>query len=81
MSGINGPGHLAIKVKDLDFWRDRIGLKEMRRLKRDDGETWLVYLRITDRQFLELFPGSRNRSGAGGRSEWRAAHLPDDWRS
>ena len=62
MSGILGIGHLALKVRDLDksldFWRDRVGFREMDRLRRDDGTTWLVYLRITDTQFLELFPGA-----------------------
>jgi lactoylglutathione lyase len=62
MNGINGLGHLALKVKDLDasldFYRDRVGLPEILRLKRDDGSTWIVYLRITDTQFLELFPGA-----------------------
>ena len=62
MSGILGVGHLALKVRDLDkslnFWRDRVGFQEMHRLKRDNGDTWLVYLRITDTQFLELFPGA-----------------------
>jgi lactoylglutathione lyase len=28
----------------------------MMRLHKDNGETWLVYLRITDSQFVELFP-------------------------
>ena len=69
MNGINGLGHLAIKVKDLDvsldFWRDRVGLKEMHRLKREDGTTWLVYLRITDLQFLELFPGAETDHAPG----------------
>ena len=69
MNGINGLGHLAIKVKDLDvsldFWRVRVGLKEMHRLKRADGATWLVYLRITDTQFLELFPGAETDHAPG----------------
>ena len=69
MNGITGLGHLAIKVKDLDvsldFWRDRVGLKEMHRLKREDGATWLVYLRITDLQFLEIFPGAATDHAPG----------------
>lgn len=69
MHGITGLGHLAIKVKDLeaslDFYRDRLGLREMDRLLRDDGTPWLVYLRITDRQFLELFPGATTDRAPG----------------
>ena len=69
MSGIRGIGHLALKVRDLDksldFWRDRVGFQEMQRLKRDNGETWLVYLRITDEQYLELFPGAATDQAPG----------------
>lgn len=69
MTGIDGLGHLALKVTDLDrslrFWRDGVGLPEMERLRRDDGTTWLVYLRITDTQFLELFPGAETDRAPG----------------
>ena len=69
MSGIRGIGHLALKVRDLDksldFWRDRVGFQEMHRLKRENGETWLVYLRITDEQYLELFPGAATDQAPG----------------
>ena len=48
------------KVKDIDkslaFYVDKLGFPEMLRLHRDDGRLWLVYLRITDDQYLELFP-------------------------
>ena len=33
-----------------------MGFPEMFRLHRDDGRVWLVYLRITDDQYLEIFP-------------------------
>jgi lactoylglutathione lyase len=72
MAGINGFGHLALKVQDLaaslDFYRDRLGLPEMTRLINDKGEAWIVYLRITDTSFLELFP-----SGHSGRAADEAA--------
>lgn len=72
MAGISGFGHLALKVQDLaaslDFYRDRLGLKEMTRLVNDKGEAWIVYLRITDTSFLELFP-----SGHPGRAADEAA--------
>ena len=65
--GLAGIGHVALKVADigrsLEFYRDRLGFAEMMRLNNDDGSLWLVYLRITDTQFLELFPG-----GEGGRA-------------
>lgn len=70
-TGIEGLGHLALKVTDLDrslrFWRDGVGLQEMERLRGEDGTAWLVYLRITDTQFLELLPGAKtDRAPADG---------------
>jgi lactoylglutathione lyase len=59
MKSIVGIGHVAIRVKDvdrtLDFYVGRLGFSEMLRLERD-GHLWLIYLRITDTQFLEVFP-------------------------
>jgi lactoylglutathione lyase len=51
--------HVAIRVKDvgrtLDFYVRKLGFVEMLRLDRD-GKLWLLYLRITDDQYLEVFP-------------------------
>lgn len=59
MRGITSIGHVAIRVKDikrsLDFYVNKLGFKEMFRLDRD-GKLWIVYLRVTDSQFIELFP-------------------------
>ena len=53
-------GHVAIRVKDmersLDFYVRQLGFAEMLRLNYDDGSLFLIYLRITDTQYLELFP-------------------------
>jgi Predicted enzyme related to lactoylglutathione lyase len=69
MLGITGYGHVAIKVTDLDrslaFYRDRLGFPEMLRLTNADGSTWLVYLRITDDHYLEIFPGAENDRAPG----------------
>jgi lactoylglutathione lyase len=66
MKGITSIGHVAIRVKDidrsLDFYVNKLGFREMFRLDRD-GRLWIVYLRITDDQYLELFP-----EGVGDRS-------------
>ena len=62
MTGITALGHLAFKVHDLEamahFYRDQVGLEEMDRLRHDNGATWLIYLRVTDTQFLELIAGA-----------------------
>jgi lactoylglutathione lyase len=67
--GLTGIGHVALKVSDvsraLAFYRDRLGFEEMMHLDRDDGSLWLVYLRITDTQFLELFPGGEGDRAPG----------------
>ena len=58
---ITGIGHVAYRVGDLDaslrFYCDGLGLRKLFALERDTGETWLVYLRVTDDSFIELFPG------------------------
>lgn len=69
MQGINGIGHVAIKVTDLDrsldYYVNKLGFPEMLRLAKDDGTVWLVYLRITDEQYLEVFPGAENDRAPG----------------
>lgn len=59
MPPFNSLGHIAFKVKDLDaslaFYR-KLGFPEMLRLLNDKGESWIVYLRITNDLYLELFP-------------------------
>jgi lactoylglutathione lyase len=51
--------HIALRVKDiersLDFYVRKLGFKEMFRLERE-GKLWLMYIRVTDSQYLELFP-------------------------
>ena len=70
MTGITGIGHVALKVFDLDrsldFYRDKLGFPEMMRLDKPDGSgVWLVYLRITDEQFIEIFPGAETERAPG----------------
>ncbi len=74
MKGFTQLAHVALKVKDLDrsldFYAGKLGFTEMMRLPKPDGSggVWLVYLRITDDQYLELFP-----EGAGERAPGREA--------
>ncbi len=69
MKGITGYGHAALKVKDVEaslaFYRDKLGFPEMLRLLKDDGSLWLVYLRITDLHYLEIFPGAEEDRAPG----------------
>ena len=65
MFGFTQIAHVALKVNDLDraldFYVNKLGFAEMMRLPKPDGSpgVWLVYLRITDDQYLELFPDGR----------------------
>lgn len=65
-------GHIAIKVRDMpksmDFYTRQLGFPEILRLDYADGSLFLVYLRITDTQYLELFP-----NGVGDRAPDRNA--------
>ena len=63
---IRAIAHWALKTHDagrlLGFYRDTLGFAEMMRLNRDDGNLWLVYLRVTGTQYLEIFPEGENAS-------------------
>lgn len=60
---ITGLTHAAVQVTDLErslrFYVDVLGLPEQFRLTNDQGQPWLVYLRVADRQFIELFPTAK----------------------
>src|SRR5689334_13205068 len=60
MEGFTGIGHVAIRARDLDrvlpFYTDTLGFAEMFRLHQDSGDLMLVYVRVTDTQYLEFFP-------------------------
>jgi lactoylglutathione lyase len=65
--GISQIAHWALKVHDLEkslaFYRDALGFQEMMRIDHvegpEKGQLMLVYLRVTDTQFVELFPRGR----------------------
>jgi catechol 2,3-dioxygenase-like lactoylglutathione lyase family enzyme len=61
---IKGIGHSAVKVvdmeKSLQFYCDKIGLKKAFEINDDQNRPWIVYLKIADGQFLELFYGGES---------------------
>lgn len=69
MKIISGLGHVAIKVKDVDrsmaFYTGVLKFPEMLRLHHDDGSLFLIYLRITDEQYLEIFPNAESDEAPG----------------
>jgi catechol 2,3-dioxygenase-like lactoylglutathione lyase family enzyme len=57
---ISGIGHVAFRTADLErsleFYCGKLGLTEAFRMHSDDGKPWIVYLRISENDFIELFP-------------------------
>lgn len=57
--GIRGLGHVAYRVKDftrsVEWYTRVLGLEEAFRLHKDDGTLWLIYLRLSEDNFIELF--------------------------
>ncbi len=58
-------GHVALKVSDLDAsiaFYNAIGFPEMLRLLDEKGAPWIVYHRVSDNLYLELFPGGNDKT-------------------
>jgi len=72
MKGITSIGHVAIRVKEFErslaFYVGKLGFSEMFRLERE-GSLWIIYLRVTDDQYLELL----SDASATGRPRPRAS--------
>ena len=65
--GIQYLGHVGLAVSDLEkalhFYTYQLGLKEAFRLLNPEGTTVvLVYLRLNDNNFVELFPGAKKQT-------------------
>ncbi len=61
MIGALGFGHVAIRARDFDamyaFYTEKLGFPEFLRFDDAAGMPRLVYLRVTDTEYIELFPG------------------------
>jgi catechol 2,3-dioxygenase-like lactoylglutathione lyase family enzyme len=57
---ITGVAHMALYVHDVDkslaFYKDFLGFDEPFRLNKPDGGLSLTFIKISDRQYIELFP-------------------------
>lgn len=66
--GFTGLAHIAIRARDLEasvrFYADKLGCTEMFRLDRENGDLMLVYLRLTDDQYIEIFPNGEGEGAA-----------------
>ena len=58
-NNIVGITHCSFYCKDfekmLSFYRDTLELEQIFTLRYEDGTPWLAYLKVTDRQYVELF--------------------------
>jgi len=57
---LKGIGHIALSStnmeKTLDFYINKVGLKEHFKLYKEDGSLWLQYLWIAPGEYLEIYP-------------------------
>ena len=62
--------HVAVRVSALEpaieFYCQKIGLTEAFRLTGPEGQVWIVYLKVGNGTFIELFPGGEPGNRAPG---------------
>lgn len=67
--GISALNHVTIRTADIErmvrFYTDVLGFRELYRLLKDDGGLRLVYLMVSQTQFIELFPTRTIRPAQG----------------
>ena len=67
---ITSIGHTAYDCyhfdQTLDFYTRVLGFPEMFRLHNDEGRLWIIYLRVSDTVFIELFPKDGPAPAKGG---------------
>src|SRR4051812_5359357 len=58
---ILGMAHMALFVSDMEksraFYKDFLGYDEVFSLNKPDGTLSMAFIKINDRQYIELFPG------------------------
>ena len=63
--------HVALQVRDLqasiEFY-EKLGFPEFLRLNKDDGEPWIVYMKVHDTFYFELFPGKDDGTAPQGKT-------------
>lgn len=63
---IKGIAHAAFTVRDMEkslgFYCGVLGFEKAFELNRPDGEPWIVYLKVSRGQFIELFYGGKERT-------------------
>lgn len=60
IKGINHKGyHVTDMDRSLEFYCDKLGFKKAFELNGDNGEPWIVYVKVADGCFVELFYGGQ----------------------
>ncbi|EPZ41599.1 MULTISPECIES: VOC family protein [Alicyclobacillus] len=69
---IQSLGHVALTVEDMDaslaFYCDVLGCEKAFEIHREDQTPWIVYVRVPDGRFIELFYGGIVRTPANEHS-------------
>ena len=62
---VKGLAHIALHITNMEetlrFYTECLGLQKIFELKNDNDEDWLVYLKVCDYQFIELFYGGKQK--------------------
>ena len=62
---ITGLAHVGIHVTDMQeslrFYVDCLGMEKIFELKNDQGGDWLIYVKMGERSFIELFYGGTQK--------------------
>jgi lactoylglutathione lyase len=71
--------HIAIRVRNIDamltFYCKKLGLKEAFRIFNDDGSLRIVYVHISDGQYLELGLGGAQRPPFDDQKDIGVRHI------
>lgn len=71
MGVFSSVAHIALQVRDLDksiAFYEKLGFPEFLRLNDDNGAPWIVYMKVTDDLYFELFPGKDEGSAPQGKT-------------
>jgi len=65
---LSGIAHVAFRVSDLDKsrqWYERLGFQKAFEFKDESGNVTQAFIKINDRQFIELYPQTQNSPALG----------------
>ena len=76
---IKGIGHAAYNVQDmkksLHFYNECLGFKKLFEIEDDKDKPWIVYLKVTDGQFIELFYDGKKAAAVDTSTDIGYNHL------